>query len=86
MPHELLPNEGLMELQAQRKDRERREGETSNRRDSRWQGIPGKGKGSSLLEEALLKFEAQDLSVEQCVVHESCNRCSEYNPGLPCHL
>ena len=86
MPHELLPNEGLMELQAQRKDRERREGETSNRRDSRWQGIQERARGSSLLEEALLKFEAQDLSVEQCVVHEGCNRCSEYSPGLPCHL
>ena len=54
-----------MDLQAQRKDRERREGETSNRRDSRWQGIQERARGSSLLEEALLKFEAQDLSVEQ---------------------
>lgn len=75
-----------MDLQAQRKDRERREGETSNRRDSRWQGIQERARGSSLLEEALLKFEAQDLSVEQRLVHERCNSCSEYNPGLPCHL
>lgn len=86
MPHELLPNEGLMELQAQRKDREKRGRNKQPERFTMARG-PRKGQGIFLISEEALKFEAQDLSVEQCVVHEGCNLLFRMAvQGLPCHL
>ena len=55
--------EDLMELEAQRKDGERRGEEEEPRRFTRQEAV----RGFSLFEEALLIFEAQDLNVERCV-------------------
>ena len=55
--------EDLMELEAQRKDGERRGEEEEPRRSTRQEAV----RGFSLFKEALLIFEAQDLSVERCV-------------------
>ena len=62
--HEELTNEDLMELEAQRKDKERQEEEEVTEELKRFttQEI---ARGFSLFEEALLVFEAQDPNVEQ---------------------
>ena len=61
--HEELTNEDLMELEAQRKDKERQEEELTEEPKIH---DAGKGQGDFLLfEEALLVFEAQDLNVER---------------------
>ena len=55
--------EDLMELEAQRKAGERQGEEEEPRRSTRQEAV----RGFSLFKEALLIFEAQDLSVERCV-------------------
>ena len=64
MQHEELTNEDLMELQAQRKDKERQEEEEVTEEPKRFM-TQEMARGFSLFEEALLVFEAQDPNVEQ---------------------
>ena len=61
--HEELTNEGLMELEAQRKDEERQEKEEVTEEPKRVT-MQEMARGFSLSEEALLVFEAQDPYVE----------------------
>ena len=64
-----VTNDDLMELEAQRKDKEgKKEEVTEELKRFTLQGIAG---GCSVFEEALLIFEAWDPNVEQCtkVVH-----------------
>ena len=63
MQHEELTNEDLMELEAQRKDEERQEEEEVTEEPKRFT-TQKMARGFSLLEEALLVFEAQDLNVK----------------------
>ena len=65
MQQEELTNEDLVELEAQRKDRERQEEEEVTKEPKRFT-MQEMARGFSLFEEALLVFEAQDLNVEQC--------------------
>ena len=62
--HEELTNEDLMELEAQRKDKERQEEEEVTEELKRLT-TQEMARGFSLFEEALFVFEAQDLNVEQ---------------------
>ena len=62
--HKELINEDLMELEAQRKDKERQEEEEVTEEPKRFT-TQEMARGFSLFEEALLVFEAQDLNVEQ---------------------
>ena len=61
--HEELTNENLMELEAQRKDKERQEEKEVTEEPKRFM-TQEMARGFSLFEEALLVFEAQDLNVE----------------------
>ena len=60
---EELPNEDLMELEAQRKDEERQEEEEVTEEPKRFT-MQKMARGFSLFEEALLVFEAQNPNVE----------------------
>ena len=62
MQHELLTNEDLMELEAQRKDKERQEEEVTE--EPKRFMTQKMARGFSLFEEIRLIFEAQDLNVE----------------------
>ena len=59
-----LTNEDLMELEAQRKDKERQEEEEVTEEPKRFM-TQEMARGFSLFEEALLFFEAQDPNVER---------------------
>ena len=61
--HKELTNEDLMELEAQRKDKERQEEEVTE--ESKRFTMQEMARGFSLSEEALLVFEAQDPKVER---------------------
>ena len=61
-----LTNEDLMELEAQRKDKERQEEEEVTEELKRFT-MQEMAKGFSLFQEALLVFEAQDPNIEQTV-------------------
>ena len=77
-----LINEDLMELETQRKDKERQEEEVTEE----WERfmMQEMARGFSLSEEALLVFEAQ--GPECRMVHKCCSSHSECNPVLPSHL
>ena len=62
--NEELTNEDLMELKAQRKDKERREEEEETEEQKRFT-MQEMARGFSLFEEALLIFEAQDPNIER---------------------
>ena len=62
--YEELTNEDLMELEAQRKDEERQKEKEVPEEPKRFT-MQEVARGFSLLEEALLVFEAQDPNVEQ---------------------
>ena len=62
--HKKLTSENLMELDAQRKDKERQEQEEVTEELNRFT-VKEIAKGLSLFEEALFIFEAQDPNVEQ---------------------
>ena len=64
MQHEKFTNEDLMELEAQRKDKERQEEEVVTEEPKRFM-MQEMARGFSLFEEALLVFEAQDPNVER---------------------
>ena len=64
MQHKELTNEDLMELEAQRKDKERQEEEEITEEQKRFT-TREMARGFSLFEEALLVFEAQDPNVER---------------------
>jgi len=70
-----------MELETQRKDKERQEEEVTEE----WERFMSQemARGFSLSEEALLVFEAQDLCR---TVHEGCSSHSECSPVLLSHL
>ena len=61
--HEELTNEDLMELESQRKDKERQEEEVTE--ELKRFMTQEMARGFSLFEEALLVFEAHDLNVER---------------------
>ncbi|KAJ8777715.1 hypothetical protein J1605_014368 [Eschrichtius robustus] len=61
--HKELTNEDLMELEAQRKDKERKEEEEVTEEPERFT-MQEMARGFSLFEEALLVFEAQDANTE----------------------
>ena len=60
--HEELTNEDLMELEAQRKDKERQEEEVT--KELKRFTTQEMARGFSLFDEALLVFDAQDLNIE----------------------
>ena len=76
-----LINEGLMELEAQRKEEERQEEEITE--ELKRFMMQEMARGFSLSEEALLVSDAQDLCR---TVHEGCSSHSECSPVLPSHL
>ena len=63
MQHKELTNEDLMELQSQRKDKERQEEEEVTEEPKRFTAQE-MARRFSLSEEALLVFEAQDPNIE----------------------
>ena len=63
MQHKELTNEAVMELEAQRKDRERGEEEVTE--ELKRFTTQEMARGFSLFEAALLVFEAQDLNIER---------------------
>lgn len=70
-----------MELETQRKGKERQEEEiTEEPKRFTVQEMP---RGFCLSEEALLVLEAQALNIEQ---YTDCSSHSECSPMLPCHL
>ena len=79
--HEVLANEDLMELEAQRKDKETQEEEVTEEL-MRFM-TQEMARGFSLLEEALLVFEPQDQNIER---HTKLAETVECNPVLLCHL
>ena len=79
--HKEVTNEDLMELEAQRKDKETQEEEVTEEL-MRFM-TQEMARGFSLLEEALLVFEPQDQNIER---HTKLAETVECNPVLLCHL
>ena len=79
--HKEVTNEDLMELEAQRKDKETKEEEVTEEL-MRFM-TQEMARGFSLLEEALLVFEPQDQNIER---HTKLAETVECNPVLLCHL
>ena len=79
--HKEVTNEDLLELEAQRKDKETQEEEVTEEL-MRFM-TQEMARGFSLLEEALLVFEPQDQNIER---HTKLAETVECNPVLLCHL
>ena len=79
--HKEVTNEDLLELEAQRKDKETKEEEVTEEL-MRFM-TQEMARGFSLLEEALLVFEPQDQNIER---HTKLAETVECNPVLLCHL
>ena len=75
--------ENLMELEAQRKDKERQEEEEVTEELKRFT-MQEMARGLSLSDEALVSFWG--TGAKQRTAHKGYSRCSECNPVLLCHL